>query len=155
VVKIDPATLPRHPNLHWLGQRSYEELPDLVAQWDVCLLPFALNASTRYISPTKTLEYLAADRPVVSTPVTDVVRQYQGVVAIADSLPAFVAACEQALNASPAEREAQRAARAAMAAATSWDSTVAAMRGEMERVLAGKRGADAVAAPAQGVQAVS
>jgi UDP-galactopyranose mutase len=155
VVKIDPATLPRHPNLHWLGQRSYEELPDLVAQWDVCLLPFALNASTRYISPTKTLEYLAADRPVVSTPVTDVVRQYQGVVAIADSLPAFVAACEQALNASGAEREAQRAAREAMVAATSWDSTVAAMRGEMERVLAGKRGADPVAAPPQGVQAVS
>ncbi|MBT2323632.1 glycosyltransferase [Variovorax paradoxus] len=154
VVKIDPATLPKQPNIQWVGQRSYEELPELVAQWDVCLLPFALNESTRYISPTKTLEYLAADRPVVSTPVKDVARQYDGVVAIADGLPAFVAACERALGASPAEREAQKAVRAAVVAGTSWDATADAMRREMERVLAVKRAAH-IAAPAQGTQAVS
>ena len=155
VVKIDPSTLPMAPNLQWLGQRPYEELPDLVAQWDVCLLPFALNESTRFISPTKTLEYLAADRPVVSTPVTDVARQYAGVAAIADGLPAFAAACEAALLAGPAERVAQQAARARVVAATSWDGTAASMAREMEQVLAGKKRTAPTAAPPPDLQAVS
>ncbi|TFW09647.1 glycosyltransferase family 1 protein, partial [Oxalobacteraceae bacterium OM1] len=72
VVKIDPASLPKGPNIHYLGQQPYEALPDFLAGWDVCLLPFALNASTRYISPTKVLEYMAAELPSVSTPITDV-----------------------------------------------------------------------------------
>ena len=72
VVKIDPASLPQRPNLHWLGQQPYELLPQLVAGWVVCLMPFALNESTRFISPTKTLEYMAAGKPVVSTPIHDV-----------------------------------------------------------------------------------
>ena len=67
VVKIDPASLPRRPNLHYLGGKTYDELPAYLAGWDVCLLPFALNEATRYISPTKTLEYMAAAKPVVST----------------------------------------------------------------------------------------
>ena len=151
VVKIDPAALPMAPNLRWLGQRPYEDLPDLVAQWDVCLLPFALNESTRFISPTKTLEYLAADRPVVSTPITDVARQYAHVVAIADGLPAFAAACEAALRAGPAERSAQQALRAQVVAATSWDATAASMGREMAQVLAGRQDA----ARPHGLQAVS
>jgi glycosyltransferase involved in cell wall biosynthesis len=69
VVKIDPAALPQRPNIRWLGMQRYEALPHLTAQWDVCLLPFALNDATRFISPTKTLEYLAAGKPVVSTPI--------------------------------------------------------------------------------------
>ena len=68
--------LPRRPNLHYLGGKSYAELPAYVANWDVALMPFALNEATRFISPTKTPEYLAAGRPVVSTPIVDVVRQY-------------------------------------------------------------------------------
>ena len=67
VVKIDPDSLPRRPNIHWLGQKSYDELPSYLAGWDVAIMPFALNESTRFISPTKTLEYLAAGKPVVST----------------------------------------------------------------------------------------
>ena len=74
VVKVDPARLPRAANIHWLGQRAYSELPAWMAGWDVALMPFALNAATRFISPTKTPEYLAAGCPVVSTPVRDVVR---------------------------------------------------------------------------------
>ena len=73
VVKIDPAHCRGAPNIHYLGQQPYEALPQFLAGWDVCLLPFALNESTRFISPTKTLEYMAAELPIVSTPITDVV----------------------------------------------------------------------------------
>src|SRR5262249_49419457 len=72
VVKIDPATLPRHPNLHYLGQKQYKELPAYLSGWDVAILPFARNQATRFISPTKTLEYMAAEKMIVSTPITDV-----------------------------------------------------------------------------------
>ena len=64
------------PNIHYLGQRPYDDLPAYLAGWDVCLLPFAMNDATRFISPTKTLEYMAAERPIVSTPITDVVSAY-------------------------------------------------------------------------------
>ena len=82
VVKIDPASLPQAPNLHWLGQKSYDQLPAYLAGWDVALMPFAMNEATRYISPTKTPEYLAAGCPVVSTPVRDVVRHYGDLAAV-------------------------------------------------------------------------
>ena len=87
VVKIDPATLPRRANIHWLGGKSYEDLPRYLAGWDVGFMPFALNESTRFISPTKTPEFLAAGVPVVSTPITDVVRPYgeKGLVEIAET----------------------------------------------------------------------
>jgi len=76
VVKVDPADLPQRENLHYLGARSYDELPETIARWDVALMPFAINEATRFISPTKTPEYLAAGRPVVSTPIVDVARHY-------------------------------------------------------------------------------
>jgi glycosyltransferase involved in cell wall biosynthesis len=76
VVKIDPATLPRQPNIHWLGAQDYQALPNFLSGWDVGFMPFALNESTKFISPTKTPEFLAAGLPVVSTPITDVVRPY-------------------------------------------------------------------------------
>jgi UDP-galactopyranose mutase len=63
VVKIDPAGLPKHPNIHWLGQQSYADLPAFICGWDVCLMPFALNDATRFISPTKMLEYMACGQP--------------------------------------------------------------------------------------------
>ena len=99
VVKISSDDLPRRPNLHFLGGRSYEDLPTCIAGWDVALMPFALNDATRFISPTKTPEYLAAGKPVVSTPITDVVRHYGEMEAvwIADGAEAFVTACEEAL----------------------------------------------------------
>ena len=86
VVKIDPETCPQAPNLHWLGSKPYDELPAYLANWDAGWMPFALNAATRFISPTKTPEFLAAGLPVVSTPIVDVVREYgdAGLVQIAD-----------------------------------------------------------------------
>src|SRR5690606_5496453 len=109
VAKIDPDSLPRRANLHWLGQRDYADLPAHLVGWDICLLPFALNESTRFISPTKTLEYLAAGRPCVSTRIRDVAEPYAGVVAIADDAPGFVTACEEALGWSVAQGAAFRA----------------------------------------------
>lgn len=100
IVKIDPASLPRHANVHYLGGKTYKELPRYLAGWDVAILPFAHNESTRFISPTKTPEYLAAGKPVVSTSITDVVRPYgtQKLVRIADSAEEFTDAIEQALT---------------------------------------------------------
>ncbi len=97
VVKVSEDDLPRRPNLHYLGGRKYEELPAYLSGWDVALMPFAINDSTRFISPTKTPEYLAGGRPVVSTPIADVVRHYGDLdaVFIADGAKAFIRACEK------------------------------------------------------------
>jgi glycosyltransferase involved in cell wall biosynthesis len=97
VVKIDEAALPQAPNISYLGPREYAELPSVMADFDVALMPFALNDATRSISPTKTLEYLAAGLPVVSTRVPDVVADYTGVVELCDDSTAFAAACRRAL----------------------------------------------------------
>ncbi|WP_332368215.1 glycosyltransferase [Spirosoma telluris] len=100
VVKINPAHLPKGSNLHYLGMKSYASLPAYFSQWDVAMMPFALNDATRYISPTKTPEYLAAGLPVVSTSIQDVISTYGGwaPVLIADSVEAFEEAIERALN---------------------------------------------------------
>ena len=128
VVKISAESVPSRPNIEYLGQRRYDELPGLVAQWDVCLLPFALNDSTRYISPTKTLEYMAAGKPIVSTPIADVVECFAHVVSIANSATAFLSACEACLAESDAQRDRRRALAAETLESTSWDATVDAMR---------------------------
>ncbi|HEY1958212.1 MAG TPA: glycosyltransferase [Polyangiaceae bacterium] len=118
---VDPAKLPRRQNVHWLGQRAYDDLPSYIAGWDVALIPFAMTPSTRFISPTKTLEYLAAGKAVVSTPVRDVVRPYgeRGLVRVADH-EGFVEQIEQALEETGSAR---RAAADAFVARTSWDVT--------------------------------
>jgi UDP-galactopyranose mutase len=97
VVKINPGILPRHKNIHYLGGKNYRELPSYLAGWDVALLLFARNEATRFISPTKTPEYLAAGKPVVSTSIRDVVRPYgeQGLVKIADTAIEFIAAVDE------------------------------------------------------------
>lgn len=99
VVKIDPETLPRRANLHYLGMKAYADLPSYLGGWDVALMPFAQNESTRFISPTKTPEYLAGGRPVVSTPIRDVVKPYgeEKLVEIADGPEELIAAAERAL----------------------------------------------------------
>ena len=93
VVKIAEQDLPRRANIHYMGQQSYDDLPAFLSGWDVALMPFAINESTRFISPTKTPEYLAAGRPVVSTPIRDVVRHYGELegVKIAETAEAFIA----------------------------------------------------------------
>ena len=127
VVKIDPAGLPQRPNIHWLGQQSYDDLPGLISGWDVCLLPFALNEATRYISPTKTLEYMACGRPSVSTPIKDVVEPYGHLVSIAASAPDFIAACDEILQRAPRQQAEHADALGAIVARTSWDATAQAM----------------------------
>ncbi len=100
VVKIDPASLPRAANIHYLGGKAYDELPAYIANWHVALMPFAMNEATRFISPTKTPEYLAAGKPVVSTPITDVVRRWGGLegVHIAKTPMEFIDAAAAALD---------------------------------------------------------
>ncbi len=127
VVKIDPAGLPRLPNIHYFGQRSYEELPRYLAGWDVCLLPFARNDATRFISPTKTLEYMAAELPIVSTPITDVAEPYGHIVYLGGTPDEFVSACEAAMDSSPEERAGRAARMREVLAGTSWEVTVSAM----------------------------
>ncbi|OYX29881.1 MAG: UDP-galactopyranose mutase [Caulobacterales bacterium 32-69-10] len=99
VVKVDPADLPRRYNLHYLGGKGYADLPKYLAGWDVALMPFAINESTRFISPTKTPEYLAGGKPVVSTAIVDVIRHYGELdaVRVADDHQGFIAECEAAL----------------------------------------------------------
>lgn len=136
VVKIDAATLPRRPNIHYLGQKHYEHLPSYLAGWDVALMPFALNDATRFISPTKTLEYLAGGVPVVSTPVRDVVTPYaeQGLVRVGSDRSSFVQAVSDTLaEGRPGER---RKKVDAFIAGTSWMNTWARMSVLMEDTLA-------------------
>jgi glycosyltransferase involved in cell wall biosynthesis len=135
VAKIDVADLPTAPNLHYLGPKSYAELPAYIAGWDVAILPFARNEATRYISPTKTPEYLAAGRPVVSTSIADVVRPYgeQGLVRIADTPADFIDAVGQALS----EKDTGWLARAdAFLAGNSWDLTWERIRERLRAAIA-------------------
>ena len=154
VVKIDPAALPQRSNIHYLGGKSYEELPRYLAGWNVALMPFAINESTRFISPTKTPEYLAGGRPVVSTPIVDVVRHYGELeaVQVARTADEFIAACDQALALSRTPGRWLKEVDAALSA-LSWDETFARMNQEIARA-AGERaqaaadaGLDAIAAP--------
>jgi UDP-galactopyranose mutase len=133
VVKIDPASLPRLSNIHYLGGKSYKELPPYMAGWDAAILPFAHNESTRFISPTKTPEYLAAGKPVVSTSITDVVRPYgiQKMVRIADTAEDFVDAIDQALTIDANDPEWKARVDSALSQ-NSWDLTHKKMRDLIE-----------------------
>jgi glycosyltransferase involved in cell wall biosynthesis len=133
VVKIDPDTLPKRPNIHWLGPKVYDELPHYLSGWDVALMPFALNESTRFISPTKTPEYLAGGCPVVSTPITDVVRTYgdSGVVHIARTAEEFAAAIDAALE-DAKDRDRLLAAADGVLRDMSWDKTWNTMSNTMK-----------------------
>jgi UDP-galactopyranose mutase len=126
VVKIDHNLLPRGANIHYPGPKPYDQLPAYLAGWDVAMLPFDRNDATRYISPTKTPEYLAGGKPVVSTSIRDVVRTYgrRGLARIADTPEEFAAAVEAALAEDPAER---RRDADAFLSQTSWDGTWARM----------------------------
>jgi UDP-galactopyranose mutase len=137
VVKIDPESLPKRENIHYLGGKSYEELPSYIAGWDVALLLFAQNESTRFISPTKTPEYLAAGKPVVSTPIRDVVCPYgqMGLVRIANDAPEFIAAVDDLLN-SGADRKPWLETVDRYLATMSWDETWERMSRLIDEVVA-------------------
>ena len=137
VVKIAEDDLPRSANIHYLGSKTYAELPAYLSGWDVALMPFAMNESTEFISPTKTPEYLAGGRPVVSTPVKDVVRHYghlEGVKIAADAA-SFIAACDAALELSRDPTGEWLADADLMLSSTSWDTVQARMAGLIAEVL--------------------
>lgn len=139
VVKIDEQVLPRNPNIHYLGSKDYSQLPDYLAGWDVCLLPFALNDSTEFISPTKTLEYMAAERQIVSTPITDVAQPYGHIVYLGSNPREFVLACERALHAHANDRMVRIENMRQILAGTSWDRTARSMDLRMREVLRQRR----------------
>lgn len=151
VVKIDKASLPQRPNLHWIGMQRYETLPHLLARWDVCLLPFALNEATRFISPTKTLEYLAGGKPSVSTPIHDVVSLYGSAVRIASTPDEFVRAIEATLAQSDAERAAWHVAAQALVDGCTWDGTACRIEALLKALVHGGSGGPIVVG--QGVEA--
>jgi UDP-galactopyranose mutase len=139
IVKIDENDLPHRDNIHYLGGKNYNDLPAYIGGWEVAMMPFAMNDSTKFISPTKTPEYLAAGRPVVSTPIRDVVRPYgeMGLVHIASTAEEFVNAIETALS----EDVDQRRAKAAEHLSTmSWDKTQKAMAELIDEVIEKRAG---------------
>jgi UDP-galactopyranose mutase len=148
VVKIDPDSLPKHPNIHYLGPKRYDELPDYLAGWDIALLLFARNESTRFISPTKTPEYLAAGKPVISTSIRDVVRPYGelSLVRIADNATDFVQAAEELLLAEPQKRTDWLARVDEFLANISWDKTWWQMSLLLDQVIS-ERAANPTPAP--------
>ncbi len=150
VVKIDPGDLPRRPNLHYLGAKKYADLPDYIAGWDIAAMPWARNDATRFISPTKTPECLAAGKPVVSTRIADVVRAYGdlGLARIVDTPAEWVREIEAILATPAPERKRWLAAVDDSLAATSWERTWSGMQLQIEALLNG--GAAAEVAPASG-----
>ncbi len=147
VVKISEDELPKRPNIHYVGGKTYGELPAYLSGWDVALMPFAMNESTQFISPTKTPEYLAGGKPVVSTPIRDVVRHYGQLegVKIAGDAESFVAACGEALELSRNPESGWLAEADLMLSASSWDTTQARMAGLVADLL-GTRQATAASA---------
>ncbi len=135
-LKIQDKDLPQRPNLHWLGQRAYADLPSFCKGFDLCLMPFALNEATEFINPTKALEYMATGRMIVSTAVADVVRNFGSVVKIAGSPEEFISLCRQALN-TPEQDTIQRGLQ--MAKENSWESIVAQLEKHIEEALVKKR----------------
>jgi glycosyltransferase involved in cell wall biosynthesis len=134
--KVEPASLPRRDNLHWLGGRDYSDLPRYAKGLNVCIMPFAMNEATRFINPTKALEYMATRRPIVSTPVEDVIAQFSDVITIAKDVTAFANACERAAV-QPDSRQIERGV--ALAQQNSWESIVARLEQHIEEALRSRR----------------
>ncbi|MEO7315261.1 MAG: glycosyltransferase family 1 protein [Ginsengibacter sp.] len=135
VVKIDPATLPHRENIHYLGAKDYKVLPAYLSGWDIAILPFAKNESTQFISPTKTPEYMAGGKPVISTSIADVVNPYgiNGLVEIADSAEEFISAAEALLTEDLIEKRIQKADL--FLANISWDQTYKEMADVLDEIL--------------------
>jgi len=127
VVKVDPNLLPHFPNLHWLGGRDYQVLPNYVKAFDVNMMCFALNAATEFINPTKGLEYMATGKPIVGTPVKDVVNQWSDIVLIAKGADDYIGALHKALERGPDVQE-RIAKGLALSKQCSWEGTVAKMQ---------------------------
>src|SRR5438477_159811 len=127
---------PQRAKLHWLGGRDYAQLPGYAKAFDVCLMPFAMNEATRFINPTKALEYMAAGKPIVSTPVEDVVAQFSSIITIAAESAQFIAACKRVAARPPRTRIAAGLARVRR---NSWESIVEQLEQHTDDALATKR----------------
>ena len=138
--KVHPAEIPGGPNIHYLGQQQYADLPAFLKGFDIATMPFALNEATRFISPTKTLEYLAGGKPVISTSVPDVVAFYKDIVHIADGPGAWLQAVDQVLNAKVEQWQARWARAEIMLQESSWDSIAERMWALIEDRLAHNKG---------------
>ena len=135
VVKIDPATLPKSDNIHYLGGKTYAELPQYLAGWDIALIPFQLNESTQFISPTKTPEYLAAGVPVISTAIADVINPYgdMGLVSVIHTPDEFIIAAENILSSDKDTAWLKEVDN--FLAEISWDQTVREMADKIEEAI--------------------
>jgi glycosyltransferase involved in cell wall biosynthesis len=131
--KVDPAAFPQRPNLHWLGGQPYARLPEFAKGFSVAVMPFALNAATEFINPTKALEYMAAGRPVVSTALAEVRLNFGRVARIADSADEFIEYCAREIS-RPSWLRISRGLE--LAAANTWEAIVARMEEHIARVLA-------------------
>ena len=138
VLKVEAKSLPRRPNLHWLGQRPYSELPAFCKGFDLALMPFALNPATEFINPTKALEYMATGRQIISTPVPDVVRNFGTVVKVAQGSEAFLSLCAHALR-QPDKAAIQRGLQ--MARENSWEARVDELERHVRQALSARAGA--------------
>jgi glycosyltransferase involved in cell wall biosynthesis len=133
--KVEASDLPIAPNIHYVGQQPYTALPGYLKSFDIATMPFALNEATRFISPTKTLEYLAGDKPVISTSVPDVVATYPGIVTIVDGADAWIAAIEDLLAEQAADHNERLERAQPLLAAGSWDGIASQMWTLMEERL--------------------
>lgn len=132
-IKVDPSQFPQRPNLHWLGGREYKDLPAYCKGFDVCLMPFAMNEHTEFINPTKSLEYMAAGRTVVSSAVPDVISNFGSIVKVAHSHDEFIELC-RAEAAQPDQKAIERGLK--MASENSWESIVDRLEQHIRDVLA-------------------
>ena len=137
--KVDASVLPQRPNIHWLGGRDYSALPAYAKRFDVCMMPFAINEATEFINPTKALEYMATERPIVSSAIEDVVLQFKSVVAIANTHEEFVAHCRKALQ-KPNKAAIKRGVE--LARGNSWEAIVRKLKAHINDVLDTKTTAD-------------
>jgi UDP-galactopyranose mutase len=155
VVKISPEDLPKAKNIHYLGQKPYAELPAYLSGWDAALMPFALNEATRFISPTKTPEYLAAGRPVIGTKVADVVRSYGNVpgVFLANDAGGFAKACKAAIS-MRREDTSWLTTVDQLLQQTSWDSTFNSMSVIIEKAVRGNAAETLAASSSKSVAAI-
>lgn len=136
VMKVDPNSLPKRPNLYWLGQRQYADLPGFCKGFNVCLMPFALNESTEFINPTKALEYMASGREIISTAVPDVISNFSQVVKVGYSHDEFIALCRRAVE-QPDTEAVERGLE--MASQNTWEMIVSKLESHIEAALHAKR----------------
>jgi glycosyltransferase involved in cell wall biosynthesis len=130
--KVNPENLPSLPNIHFLGMRNYEELPNYLKRFDIAMMPFAMNDATKFISPTKTLEYMAGGKSIISTPVYDVVRDYDKHIEIVENAEQFTAAINKLIC---QHKVSQYLKYQEILDRTSWDNTVNEMHNLMEQLV--------------------